>query len=477
MPQTNLLFLYTDEQAFSTLSCYGNAQIEMPNLNRLAGQSTVFDEAYVTQPVCTPSRSSLLTGLWPHTSGCTENNVPLRPETPCLPEMLTPGRFATAHHGKWHLGDEIFAQHGFEEWVSIEDMYGRFYSPGRDQTRRSSYHRFLLQQGYSPDEQGFFPRSWAARLPEEHSKPAFLAREACRFLQDQRGRPFVLYVNFLEPHMPFFGPRDAQYDPHAIPLPESFHDELDDDQPARYRAMRQAYLREGQSGLPLKNEADWRRLIANYWGLCSLVDTHIGHILHTLEATGQAENTIVVFTSDHGDMMGAHRLVAKCVMFQEAIRVPLLIRLPGQNSPKRITGPVSQIDLVPTLLDLLGEPIPAHLQGKSLRPWLEAPGRVRHEEPVFLEWNGPNTGVRLEDQAEAFGGGEALEREIRSPVRTILTPDGWKYCRHDIGWEELYFLADDPHERRNLANQPAQRNRKAELSQRIDRWQETVGDR
>lgn len=128
MDQPNLLFIYTDEQARGTLATYGNRRIEMPNLNRLASQSVVFDDAYVTQPVCTPSRSSLLTGLWPHTNGCIENNVPLRSETPCLPEMLSPAArrdMVTGHYGKWHLGDELFAQHGFDEWVSIEDMYNK----------------------------------------------------------------------------------------------------------------------------------------------------------------------------------------------------------------------------------------------------------------------------------------------------------------------------------------------------------------
>ena len=112
MKKPNLLFVYTDEQAFNTLAAYGNNQIEMPNLNRLAEESIVFDQAYVSQPVCTPSRSTLLTGLYPHTNGCTENNIPLRPETACLPEMLKAGEYVCGHFGKWHLGDELFAQHG-----------------------------------------------------------------------------------------------------------------------------------------------------------------------------------------------------------------------------------------------------------------------------------------------------------------------------------------------------------------------------
>jgi arylsulfatase A-like enzyme len=124
----NLLFLYTDEQRYDTLAAYGNKTIRMPNLDRLAGQSTVFERAYVTQPVCTPSRATLLTGLYPHTSGLIRNNIPLRADTKCLPEMMPAGLYACAHMGKWHLGDEIYPQHGFPTWLATEDTYHRFYS-------------------------------------------------------------------------------------------------------------------------------------------------------------------------------------------------------------------------------------------------------------------------------------------------------------------------------------------------------------
>ncbi len=183
MATPNVLFIFTDEQRADTLSAYGNSQIEMPNLNRLAEQSVVFENTYVTQPVCTPSRSSILTGLYPHTNGCTENNILLSLDIPCLPEMLTSGEYATAYHGKWHLGDEIFAQHGFDEWRSIEDAYIQFYSPDRDRDARSTYHHFLIENGFSPSDGRMFSRSRAARLPERFGKPAYLAGEASRFIR------------------------------------------------------------------------------------------------------------------------------------------------------------------------------------------------------------------------------------------------------------------------------------------------------
>jgi arylsulfatase A-like enzyme len=475
-----LLFIYTDEQAFNTLETYGNRQIAMPNLNRLARQSTVFDQAYVTQPLCTPSRSTLLTGLTPHTSGLTENNVPLAPGTPCLPEMLTRGRYATGHFGKWHLGDELFAQHGFQEWISIEDGYTKNVSEGKSRDICSDYHHFLIKNGFTPGKGRHFGRGEAARLPEEFGKPAFLAHEASRFLREHRDQPFALYVNLLEPHMPFYGPRDNQYDPSEIPLPPNFDNVPAEEQPLKVRLLYQHYLRHGISGIRFDQAGGWRQLIAQYWGLCSLVDTHVGTILDTLEQSGLSDNTIVVFTSDHGDMMGAHQLVAKCVMYQEAVRVPFMIRLPGQTGGKRVMGPVSQIDMVPTLLDLMGQPIPAALQGRSLRPRMEHP-EAALDEPVVIEWNGPNNGlgdvrgsVQIPEWMTEMATAERIQAATTDPVRTVITPDGWKLNCSPLGEHELYHLKEDPGETHNVfwENRPVVRR----LRELIVRWQVRTGD-
>jgi arylsulfatase A-like enzyme len=483
MTKSNLLFIYTDEQAFNTLEAYGNSRICMPNLNRLAEQSVVFDRAYVTQPVCTPSRSTLLTGLYPHTNGCTENNIPLSPETPCLPEMVNNGNYVTAHFGKWHLGDELYAQHGFDGWVGIEDGYNQFNSDGKDREIRSSYHHYLIKNGFAPSNGETFGRGEAARLPEEHGKPAFLAREASRFIRKYKESPFILYVNFLEPHMPFFGPRDGQYDPEQIPLPPNFDSEPTDAQPLKTRVFAEAYREWGQSGMPLKTPKDWRHMIANYWGLCSLIDTHIGTILDTLEESDLIDNTIVVFTSDHGDMMGSHGLIAKCVMFEEAVRVPLMIRLPGQGQRKHVNGPVSQIDIVPTLLDLMDHPIPPHLQGKSLRELLE-PGKATSTRNVFIEWNGFNSGIvgeasgsfRVPSALKGLVSCEELEAAISDPVRTVITPEGWKLNHSPRGEHELYNLSTDPGETVNLFWRKTSKPVVDRLTEEIGQWQELTGD-
>jgi arylsulfatase A-like enzyme len=475
----NLLFLFTDEQRCDTMAAYGNRRIQTPNLNRLAERSVVFDRAYVSQPVCTPSRSTILTGLWPHTNGCTANNILLPEDTPCLPEMLD-DECATAYHGKWHLGDEIFRQHGFDEWVSIEDMYIPYYREGRDRTERSDYHYFLIQNGFRPERGDVFRRGETARLPERLSKPAFLAREAVRFLRQNRHHPFCLFVNFLEPHMPFFGPRDDQHLPDDVTLPPNFNCPPTEDQPLKARAFAHAYRQNGHGGVPLGTEADWRGMIARYWGLCSLVDTYVGRILETLDECGLADDTIVVYTSDHGDMMGSHRLIAKCTMFEEAVRVPLLIRTPGQTGRRHVSGPVSQIDLAPTLLDLMGRPVPDHLQGRSLRPQIEG---AKPNRDVFIEWNGPNSGivgesgrlVRIPDALKGRVTEEQLLASITDPVRTIVTQDGWKYNRSAIGEDELYNLGEDPGETTNRIARPGHASLVSDLRNRIAAWLRRTG--
>ncbi len=474
----NLLFLFTDEQRADTMAAYGNDKIETPNLNRLANESMVFEKCYVTQPVCTPSRSTIMTGLWPHQNGCMANNIPLPEHVRTIAEMLPDGKYATGYHGKWHLGDEIFPQHGFREWRAIDDGYRGYFRPDKDRHARSTYHQYLLSLGLKPADGEAFGRVEVARLPEECSKPAYLAQEASRFLRENKASPFILYVNFLEPHMPFTGPRDAQYDPMGDILPANFNAP-----PGRSGTLKaRAFERFFRERWKLKTEEDWRRLIAKYWGLCSQVDTHVGTIFRTLEECGLMQDTIIVYTSDHGDMMGSHRLVAKCLMYEESVRVPFLLRVPGVLQGGRHAHPVSQIDLVPTLLDLLGERVPDGLPGRSLRPLWEGNEKPRD---VFVEWNRGKqnndfdsmlTKDPLPEWLTELATKEQLSAAMQDPVRTVVTPEGWKLNLSTVGDHELYNLHDDPLETDNLAKDLRQLGRMRELAERIYQWQQQVDD-
>jgi arylsulfatase A-like enzyme len=465
----NLLFIWTDEQRADTMAAYGNNKIHAPNLNKLAAGSVVFKNAYVTQPVCTPNRSAVMTGLWPHTTGCTTNNVPLPAGVACLPELLADADYRTAYMGKWHLGDELFAQHGFEEWVSMEDGYGSGFSEGHDRNARSDYHHFLIEHGYQPDSGGKFSRAFAARRPIEHCKPKFLELKACDFLRRHRDEPFILYVNFLEPHMPFFGPLDGEYDPQQVDLPANFADPLEDNEPLRYRIIREACRATyGQS------ESDIRKLIARYWGLVTQVDLSVGAILRTLDDLGLAENTIVVYTSDHGDMMGAHHMVEKSVMYQEAVRIPWLVRVPSMKG-RFIEQPVSQIAMVPTVLELLGSKHKADLPGRSLVPLIKG-GRAAQDH-VFIQWN-PNSGaLKLKKGGTNLASKDERKRVEDEHSRAVISPDGWKLCLSDVDKSQLFNLRDDPGETTNLFDSGRHGEVITRLTAKIHQWQQSVRDK
>lgn len=471
----NLLFLWTDQQQPSTMQAYGNDRIQTPNLNKLSHESFVFDNTYVTQPVCTPSRCSVMTGLWPHTSGLTHNNILLPKEIPCLPELLNDPDYRTAYMGKWHLGDEIFAQHGFQEWKSSEE-YQRYYRPERPKDQRSSYWDYLKGQGFEPDEnKGYYSRNFASNLPIEHAKPRFLENCACDFLRRCKTDPFILYVNFLEPHTPYHGPLDDLHPENNIHLPNNHSHVPNEKDPLRYRLIAEQIRDKGYKGLDLKTEAGWTRVIRNYWGLVSQVDLSIGGILHTLEQIGQADNTIVVFTSDHGDMMGSHGLYAKSVMYEESSRVPFLLKVPWANrSMKHISQPISHIDMLPTLLDLLGkDPTNCSLPGKSLVKRLTDTSAAKG--PAFIEWNPPDESTEVN---EAFPGysQEQISTARKSSIRTVVTPDGWKLSLSDMDKNQLFNLTLDPLETLNLYDQSESREVIARLTGLLISWQEKVKD-
>jgi len=476
----NLLFLWTDEQRSDTMAVYGNTKIKTPCLNKLAGESVVFRNAYVSQPVCTPSRATVMTGLWPHQSSCLANNIPLAEHLRCFPEILNDPDYCTAYMGKWHLGDEIFSQHGFQEWVSIEDGYRGHYSHGRDRSHKSSYWQFLSELGYRPDQEGFYSRKFAAHLPIEHCKPKFLETRAIEFMRRHQQEPFILYVNFLEPHMPYFGPLNDLHDLNALDLPPNFDDPLEEDEPLRYRLLRQNYIDKGFDGHDLHSESGWRRLLANYYGLVSHVDRSVGAILAELERLGLNENTIVVYTSDHGDMMGSHKLLAKTVMYEESVKVPWLMRVPQMNRRQTILpGRYSHIDLVPTLLELMGNRN-ADLPGRSLAPVINTVcrgltncGESRVQREVFIQWN------RSEGELSASLS-NVTEKEVArvhdAPIRTVITQDGWKLCRCDRDKHQLFDLNSDPYETHNLYDTGDHAKRIRDLTKRIHDWQTAVKD-
>ena len=473
MTRPNLLYIFTDQQRADTLACYGNHQIETPALNGLADDSFVFENAYVSQPVCSPARATMLTGLWPHTAGVPSCNVPLDCDKPTIAEML-PAEYDTAFMGKWHLGDEIFPQHGFKTWVGTEDQYRRGYSETDRLAEVCDYHHFLVDKGHTPDiellGQRVFSRHYAASLPEECTKAWYLGERAADYIKNQGDEPFAMCVSYLEPHPPHTGPLNDYYDPDSLPTGSAFMEQPPFDAPLLVRLMAAFYMQSENYGLDLRTEAGWRALMARYWGNVTLVDRSVGRILKALEESGKADDTIVVFTSDHGELMGDHGILGKTLMYEESIKVPMLLRAPMlDHASRRIGGRFSHIDLVPTLMELLGLERPGRLQGRSRVPVLQGHENLDNDD-VFVEWSG-------EDGHARAGLGEAEPNQsMVHQNRTIVTSEGWKLNLYGKGQGELYDLNSDPCELENLYHRSEQAGRIGDLTQRIRAWQEDTGD-
>lgn len=460
----NLLFLWVDQHRGDTMPCAGNTALQAPNLRRLGEQSFCFRHAYCSQPVCTPSRGTIMTGLYPHNHGSVQNNIRLDPKVRTFAEYLAPG-CATAYFGKWHLGDEIRAQHGFKEWRSVEDgAYRQFYTNQEDLKLRSSYHYHLTKAGFPPDEKdadsdgaAVFSRTMAAAMAERYTKVNYLADEATKFLHARRdGEPFVLSVNSLEPHPPSYGPLNELHRPEDVVTGPAFAVPVGADASKLHRQVYARLHKNGYKNHPIDTADDFRRLRANYYGLVAMVDRAYGRVLRALEESGQADNTIIVYTSDHGDMMGDHGLMQKGVFYEGATHIPLMIHVPWLSRRQVVMNqPINLVDLTPTLLDLLNGSVPSGLDGQSRAGALRNPASWRAED-IVIEWH--------EDGDHSVDG------------RSLRTADNWKLNLYRGDTPELYDLNTDPGELRNLAGDPAQRDRIREFAGRIFAWQKRHRD-
>jgi arylsulfatase A-like enzyme len=463
----NLILFLPDQQRADTLACYGGVKVHAPNLNKLASESVVLERAYVTHPVCTPSRSSLMTGTWPHINGCTRNSVPLDRRFHVFPELMEDKDYRSAYMGKWHLGDEGPAARGFHQWISTDD--------------HGDYTNFLVSNGITPDKQnGRFSELAISNLPLDLSRPKFLEKHACEFIEEHQRDPFILVVAFVEPHSPYNGPLNDEHPLDEIELDVTASLAESEDIPLRYRLMREWQQAEAildRERLPFQlffgiTPDEYRSIKQRYLGLVTLVDQNIGAILECLERFGLGEHTIVVHTSDHGDSLGAHHLFGKETMFEEAARVPLLIRLPDQRRGKMIAQAVSHIDFVPTLLELLRQPGHPQCAGKSLLPLIRGEGVP--PENIFMEWAPNRTKIK---KGTSLARRRAIKRAVEESTRAVVSPDSWKLCLRDKDLSELYNLNDDPFETRNLYSERQYASVISHYTGEIHRWQESTNDK
>lgn len=431
----NLLLVITDQQRADTIAPGGPCRT--PHLQALAASGTRFERCYAPNPICSPTRASLFTGLYPHAHGITDvthavdaTQADLTPGTPFWPRLLQGAGYRTGYFGKWHVERsdrlEDFGFDAYETELRLTGVQGHEgpLSP-RVAVQQEGYREFLLAGVHD---------GAAADAPE-----ARLVDLGIGFLEEAARdpeRPWALVVATEAPHDPYLAPRELyeRYDPAAIDLPASFRDDLSG-RPAVYRRIRGAW-----DGL---SEQEVREAIACYYATCTLVDVQVGRLLAALEASGQAGDTVVVFCSDHGDYLGAHGLFLKGVpAFDEAYRVPLVLRGPGVPVGREVAAPVGLIDLGPTLVRLLlGEDYPAH--GRDLAP---------HLAPEAIGADAAGAQAAAAPVGEAFA--EFHGQRLRYTQR-ILWRERWKYVFNGFAEDELYDLEADPSEATNLAGDPA----------------------
>jgi len=418
----NILFIMSDQHTATATGCYGNRQVQTPNLDAFAKRGVRFEYPIVQSPLCIPSRACLLTGKYPQCHGQLSQKTRLRKDEVFLADLLRGAGYWVGSVGKMH---HIPPQEkrGFENMYDVP-MWERGKAWMADEHQKNV-------RG-TPNA----PICGISGLNTEDHPTSQLTNKALQVLRERAadgGRPFLLWVSYVPPHHPCLpSPEYAQmYAPSEIELPANFGK-------PRYYALWHINMMQQYLGVHFDADVEAiKTFLARYYGEISLIDFNIGRILKELEGLGLSDNTLVVYTADHGDFAGGHGTIMKGDVYDELTRVPLIIRFPKERySGKTIPQPVEQIDLMPTFLELADVQIPEdEVQGKSLLP-LVAGETDQHKQYVFS---------MLKSQGMDYG-------------RFALRSKDWLYIEDDVMDRELLFnLDDDPGQISNVALLPQNR--------------------
>lgn len=456
----------------------GHPPVHTPVMDRLAREGISFAEHRTPLPMCAPARAALMTALYPHANGMWNNNhTPaamrrdLYPDLRSWSQNLVEAGYRLQYTGKWHVSDvRSPADFGWDEppvpGVAPPLQRDAQANPARPRPRPQGYlqrgprqSRADLRNVLTQEREGWPPRVLYAETttPPEELRDGRLTTRAIELIEANAtgDQPWCLYVGWNNPHDPYIAPTRAleSYDAGAIPRIPSYSDDLRD-KPNIYRRLHEQLW----GHLPWEEVA---QMIRHYCAMVTFLDEQLGRLLAALEATGQAENTIVLYTSDHGDYAGTHGLFAKGVAaFDEAYRVPLLIRWPGQiaQAGRRCTEYTTLMDIGPTLLEAAGaaplEQPSGPIHGRSLLPLLH--------------------GKRPTAWPDHFVG-EFLGHENFYTQRQVRTRRH-KYVWNAFDYDELYDLEADPYETRNLQADPAYQDTKRDLVAKLWRWAQDTDD-
>ncbi len=436
----NILWICTDQQRYDTIHALGNEHIHTPHVDSLVRDGVAFTHAFCQSPVCTPSRASYLTGRYPRTTRCRQNGQTLPPTERLISRILADAGYTCGLAGKQHLSS---CSDGKVE-IRGDDAYGEFHwshHPAPD-WEENEYAQWLQSKGaswqdiYQGPSTGFVKQG----VPSELHQTTWCAEKAVDFIHAHREGPWLFNFNCFDPHHPFDPPPEylARYDPAQLPLPKYRPGELD--QKTIYQRLDHewAHNNPGEFHVAAMTDDDRRQVTAAYYAMIELVDDQVARMLGALEETGQSQDTVVIFMSDHGEMLGDHGLYFKGPHFYEAaIRVPLVLRWPEHFAGRRrVDGLVELVDLAPTLCELAGIAVPPAMQGRSLVPLLRGEQNpAHHRDYVYCEYYNAWTHHR------SFG---TLMRTARHKIAVY----------HGVDEGELYDLDTDPDEFNNLWNDP-----------------------
>ena len=450
----NVIFIMTDQQRADSLGCYGNGLVKTPNLDRMAKGGAQVDHAFVSSPLCVPSRCSMMTGRYPAVTRSHTNMMLMGQDEEHLPKVLQEQGYKLALIGKNHC----FHPSTLRGW---DFTYIETHAGPQDPADAARGAELAAAR-----KEVFFNHavsSAALPFPKEDFGTHRITEQALAFLgrASEADDPFFLWLSYPDPHPPYVIPAEMEgtYDPAEISLPPREPGDFAD------KPVWQ-WLTSQMMGLGEKSEDELRLLIARYYAMVTFVDEGVGRVLDSLESAGLAENTLVVFVSDHGDFLGEHSSVEKGpALYDALLHVPLLFYWPGKILPQRIGGTmVESIDLYPTILDYLNLSLPRGVQGSSLKPLLDGKSQ-QHKDEVFASL-GLAGSARTITRDEAADVVVRRKREYdedptcrdfrwicperRSNPGVMIRTREWKLVYYSSGEGELYNLRDDPDEYTNL---------------------------
>lgn len=468
----NVVVLMSDQQRLDTVSCYGLNEIcKTPHIDALAGRGVRFDSAFTPTAICSPARASFYTGLYPHKHGVTANGLCIDEGVQGINHYLAASAYRCGYAGKWHVDEET----GPSGYGFVGQDFMGYAFPGSDllpglqfgarPRGRNPYADYLRERGFDPPPAvshryvGTNPANQDQEMfalhegPVESSIEYFVAAEAIRVLDEiaSGDEPFFLWANFWGPHSPSLVPEPyfSMYDPREIPEHPGYAETFAQ-KPYRQQLVEKLW------GLGDYGWEGFQEIGARYFGHCTLIDDMVGLVVAHLEELGVLDDTIVVYTADHGDCMGAHKLIEKGeFMYDEIYRIPLVVAHPNCRNPGTVCDEFVYLqEIMLSTLDAAGCPIPAALDGQSFLAAMEGRPFSNGREEVYCVFDRHFT--------------VANQRMIRTRTHQFTFNSG------DPG--ELYDLQRDPYQLDNVYGTPEYEAVRLDLISRMERYMEELED-